>query len=590
MDSLSNTARKMAEQSSSTSVASFFQQNRQFLGFGSRIRCILMTLKELVDNSLDICNQARILPQIIITIKKVDKFYEISVRDNGTGIVPGIIPDIFGRFLYGSKFESAKQNRGQQGIGAAAVTLESLSTTGESVRVISKLEDESTAVSMNVTINTATNEPIIHGECRIVVDWTHGTSVSAVIDGIYISTGKRSILEWLNIVSIVNPDATFELTDPDGCIHTWNRVVHQPRQPGVEIAVHPNSITLDKLKKITVGGGTSILECLQSEVYGLSESVSRKILSCHHICPLLYSAELSSFQLKNILQSLHEVYVKPSLKPLCLIEGKKLLTALTARIPYKHIMVATSQVKSEEGRVFVVEGGFVYDKEGSFDQKIEVIRIANNVPLMFQPGACFLNKWTADYNWKNTGLSQTKGELPYAPAKLFLHLASVKVRFTSESKDAIAENSVIAEGVNSVLKNINHQFLKFRNREKVIAKNKEKQRLINFFIPALYSKLSSITSLDICPRDRLYCKIINAPLIRLKIIGESLYIRIMNITGVAHRFEIQDNNLILHKVVCSASSDFTYYQIPCYANSTRLIVNEENNKSFFIKGEPGILL
>ena len=590
MDTLSNTARKMAEQSSSTSVASFFQQNRQFLGFGSRIRCILMTLKELVDNSLDICNQARILPEITISIQKINKFYEVTVQDNGTGIVPEVIPNIFGRFLYGSKFESAKQNRGQQGIGAAAVTLQSLSTTGESVRVISKLEDQSTAVSMNITIDTSTNEPVVLNESRISVDWSHGTSVSAVIDGIYISTGKRSIMEWLNIVSIVNPDASFKLTDPDGVQHTWDRVVNQPRQPSAEIAVHPNSITLDKLKKITTGSATSILECLQSEVYGLSDSVTRKILTNYHINPVLYSAELSLFQLKNILQSLHKVYVKPSLKPLCLIEGKKLLAALTARIPYKHIMVATSQVKSEEGRVFVVEGGFVYDREGSFDQKIEVIRIANNVPLMFQPGACFLNKWTADYNWKNTGLSQTKGELPYAPAKLFLHLASVKVRFTSESKDAIAENSTIAEGVNSVLKNINHQFLKFRNREKVIAKNKEKQRLINFFVPALYSKLSAITSLDICPKDRLYCKIINAPLIRLKIIGESLYIRIMNITRIPHRFEIHDNNLVLHKIICSDSCDFTYYEIPNYANSTRLIINEENNKSFFIKGEPGILI
>jgi DNA topoisomerase-6 subunit B len=253
-------------------------------------------------------------------------------------------------------------------------------------------------------------------------------------------------------------------------------------------------------------------------------------------------------------------------------------------------MVATSVIRSDEGNVFVVEGGLVYDKEGSFDQKIEIIRIANNVPLMFQPGACALQRLTAEFNWKNTGLSQTKGELPYAPAKLLLHLAAVKVKFTSESKDAIADNSSIAESVTEVLKNLNQQFLKFRNKEKLLLKNKQKQKIINHIIPALYAKLSSVLSVPTPPSDYLYSKIVSAPIVRLKLINNCLYCKIINTTFEKYRFEITDNMLNVHQVILDGANAVVYYRIDNYFNNVRLIVNEALDKSFFIKAEPNILI
>ena len=68
------------------------------------------------------------------------------MRDNGPGIVPKQIPNIFGRLLYGSKFHSMKQSRGQQGIGISAAAMYGQLTTGKSMHVISRTGPRKKAV------------------------------------------------------------------------------------------------------------------------------------------------------------------------------------------------------------------------------------------------------------------------------------------------------------------------------------------------------------------------------------------------------------------------------------------------------------
>ena len=84
----------------------------------------MTTIKEAVDNSLDACEEANILPEISVEIIEMgnDRF-RIIVEDNGPGIVKEQLPKIFAKLLYGSKFHSLKQSRGQQGIGISAVVL-----------------------------------------------------------------------------------------------------------------------------------------------------------------------------------------------------------------------------------------------------------------------------------------------------------------------------------------------------------------------------------------------------------------------------------------------------------------------------------
>ena len=116
-------AETMAKKQREISVSEFFTKNRHLLGFDSPRKALLTAVKEAVDNSLDACEEARILPDLKVTLKRIgdnDKQFTMIVEDNGPGIVKAQVPHVFGRLLYGSKFHRLRQSRGQQGIGISA--------------------------------------------------------------------------------------------------------------------------------------------------------------------------------------------------------------------------------------------------------------------------------------------------------------------------------------------------------------------------------------------------------------------------------------------------------------------------------------
>src|SRR5258708_4620650 len=155
------TAESMASRQREISVSEFFTKNRHLLGFDNPAKALLTTVKEAVDNSLDACEEAGILPDIVVEIREVagasaqptkqaetagdgrtppggPSRFRVLVQDNGPGIVKAQIPKIFAKLLYGSKFHRLKQSRGQQGIGISAAGLYGQLTTRRPIVITSK--------------------------------------------------------------------------------------------------------------------------------------------------------------------------------------------------------------------------------------------------------------------------------------------------------------------------------------------------------------------------------------------------------------------------------------------------------------------
>ena len=121
-----STARKMAANQKQIAISEFFEKNKHFLGFDSLTRSLITAVKEAVDNSLDACEEARILPDIKVEITKIEgkkDVIELTTEDNGPGIPQKSIEKVFGQLLFGSRFHAIRQSRGQQGIGITGVVM-----------------------------------------------------------------------------------------------------------------------------------------------------------------------------------------------------------------------------------------------------------------------------------------------------------------------------------------------------------------------------------------------------------------------------------------------------------------------------------
>ncbi len=160
------TAETMAGKQKDIAVSEFFAKNRHLLGFDNPRKALLTTVKEAVDNSLDACEEAGILPNVTIVIEDLEPTrpatakqsrYRVTVVDNGPGIVRKQVENVFGRLLFGSKFHRLKMSRGQQGIGISAAGMYGLITTGKPMVIHTQPSSKKPAHHIELAMNTKTN-------------------------------------------------------------------------------------------------------------------------------------------------------------------------------------------------------------------------------------------------------------------------------------------------------------------------------------------------------------------------------------------------------------------------------------------------
>src|SRR2546421_277120 len=167
------TAETMAAKQKDIAVSEFFAKNRHLLGFDNPRKALLTTVKEAVDNSLDACEEAGILPNLTVVIEDLQperpanakqSRYRVTVVDNGPGIVRKQVENVFGRLLFGSKFHRLKMSRGQQGIGISAAGMYGLITTGKPMVIHTRPHAKKPAHHIELAMNTKTNRAEVTGD------------------------------------------------------------------------------------------------------------------------------------------------------------------------------------------------------------------------------------------------------------------------------------------------------------------------------------------------------------------------------------------------------------------------------------------
>ncbi len=244
------TAESLAQKQREISVSEFFVKNRHLLGFDNPSKALLTTIKEAVDNSLDACEEAGIVPELRIEVHdlglearvkdaeltKGEGRFVVVVQDNGPGIVKAQVPKIFGKLLYGSKFHRLKQQRGQQGIGISAAAMYGQLTTGKPIRVTSRVGKRKDAHVFDIQLDTRKNEPVVtHDEARDEWDQEHGTRVELEIVANW-QQGQRFVNRYVEHTALANPHATIHYERPVGAAQRTNA-----DRPGNETLTFPRA-------------------------------------------------------------------------------------------------------------------------------------------------------------------------------------------------------------------------------------------------------------------------------------------------------------------------------------------------------------
>ncbi len=227
-------AHELAKAQREIGVAEFFAKNRHLLGFDNKQKALLTTIKEAVDNALDACEEANVLPEISIEIIDFgnDKF-KVIVEDNGPGIVKKQIPNIFARLLYGSKFHKLAQTRGQQGIGISAAVMYGQLTTGKPAKILSKIHKNRPAIYMELRLDTKTNKPkIAHEEEKDWPEKESGTRIEIDLEASY-KKGVQSVDQYVKQTAIINPHTTIIYTNPKAEQYIFPRATEvKPKKSG----------------------------------------------------------------------------------------------------------------------------------------------------------------------------------------------------------------------------------------------------------------------------------------------------------------------------------------------------------------------
>jgi len=509
------TAESLAKQQREISVSEFFAKNRHLLGFDNKRKSLLTTVKEAVDNSLDACEEAGILPDLFVEVHQTaeDRF-RVIVQDNGPGVVKQQIPNIFGKLLYGSKFHRLKMARGQQGIGISAAGMYGLITTGMPISIISRTAPNKPAHHFRLAIDTKKNRPDVVHDDETQVDWPHGTRVEIHLVASYVK-GRQSVDEYMDLTAIANPHARIRYVPPAGEPVEYARTVEElPPQPA-EIKPHPHGIELGTLMKMMKETSAhKIGAFLQRDFSRVSSSVAKRVCLEAGLTPLTWVNAVDPQGAERLYNALQKAKLKaPSTNCLVPIGAEAILSGLLKEIKAEFYTASTRSPAVYRGNPFQIEVGIAYggelgpdprDAEGAAGEAGEknqppqtrVIRFANRVPLLYQQSGCCTYKAVVETKWNNYGVSQSRGALPAAPMVILVHMASVWVPFTSESKEAIADYDEIRKEIKLAVAECGRRLATLLRRKKTRTAYSRRRDVFTRYIGEVVESVRAMTTVN----------------------------------------------------------------------------------------------
>ncbi len=489
-----------------SSTAEYFSKNLQQVGFSSPLKAVLTTLKEAVDNSLDACEQAEILPEIQIQISRVGTgstkntdLIKIVVEDNGPGIEPDDLAKVFGEYLASSKFGKGQCSRGQQGIGISAATTWAQLTNAKGAFVMSKTPSMRKAIRGQVDVDIKSNIGILKNKETVDWDKKSGVKVEFTIDGRVQLNGDGGLITYLEGTVLVNPHLTvrYKLLDQD-----WVKIERVSNEsPAIPEATlpHPHTFKLGEfITHSTLYGKTSLDKFLRTGFSRISDQ-SISDFTKKGVSKTMLNTPVSSLKqedFKKVFQIVQDTeLMAPSTKSVLTVGEEALSRSINRLGEIDFFSVVTRKPAICDFKPVVVEVALARftNRNLEADEPVQLLRFANRVPLQFDKSGCAITWAIESVNWKNYGLQQPKGSLPIGPYIFAVSLVSPFIKFKNASKETIDASDELVEEIRRALMQAGQKLSRHIKKEFREADLERKLSHIEQFGPILVDALVRIT-------------------------------------------------------------------------------------------------
>lgn len=483
------------------SIAEFMYKNIHLLGFENSFRVLNVAFKECMDNSLDACNTHDIAPIVDISLSKKDKkTYRMIFKDNGPGVDPAEAPNICCRLLYGEKFGQFEILRGQQGLGLTSLILYAQKTTNKPATVTVKRKEDPSAYVYKLAIDISKNRPVVLSKKKVKIDgFESGFIVELELVATYVKKGQHSPLALLEQYLYLNPNLSLTYTDDDGIV--INRPAVTTKQPpklkavkGVPFHQELGEFCYVFRKNLESSLKDNLLDNYQLTADELKTACEASCYSEHQRSKTVSETQL--LVLKQVLNQITE-NKKPSNEE-TINTDPNLVRVITKdnTIHYDEVIqTASTPMYFKHGVSRVLLYGFYGGQHLAEDSKVELYRVGNNSPLRYQASSCLITKAVMNYNWKRIGFTQTENEMPRGKLILIVHVCATKIPYTSESKDAIADDLTIRSQIDQCLTLLTRSIKKYLLKLELHKVREEKCHVITKILPEL--KKSLIEGLEI---------------------------------------------------------------------------------------------
>jgi DNA topoisomerase VI subunit B len=512
----------------------FFVDNSALAGFtGERI--LYMSVRELIENSLDSCEINHILPVIHLRLKLLDglnDLWTISCKDNGIGIPSEKVPVAVCSFLTSGKYVE-KQQRGLFGVGLKMIAAFSTKDTDHPLRVWSKSEEESECY-FDLRTDIGTNKPITLFKKNVKnvesqIEGESGFKVEAVLRAKLSPVTKNKIYDYVSQTSIVNPYAIITFETDEGKV-TFKRRTEIMPNPSREVLPHPYDMDLKTLKKAILNfmnQKTTLQGILSNSFQKMSNDKAKEIITRAGL-PIKPADQYDEHELIKVVNVCkHTKFQSPNTDHLSPI-GEKILTVgmtseysiilnketansgsqaqLSAKILKPALTAYSSRICVVNNRPTIVECGIAY---GGDIPSFKLFRFANKIPLLYDEGSDVAREVISEVGINKMGISkkevkeqfshvETKSDrtVEYLPIHIFFHICSTKIPYKTAGKESIASEGDLKKYMKSCLSDLYRKVSAQIRRELKLKEDENKLRLYKHYIPFIINAISESIKID----------------------------------------------------------------------------------------------